>query len=129
MEIESWLVTEHKVIRNVNETITHFEFDPKIAKLIKLSYVACLNLIKKAENTDYSRFMCIIYGKPPTVFTIDDLWNNRCIYFQETLCMVYEKHHYSGVMFPITEESYNTIYDNISNLFKQLNKLVESYEK
>lgn len=125
MEITSWLVTDDKVIRNVNERVVHFKFDPKIAKLIKLSYVACLNSIKKAENPEYHRFTCAIYGKPPAAFMINDLWQNKYIYFDETLCMIYEGKRNPSTAFFVTEESYINIYSNIFNLFEQLDKLVE----
>lgn len=126
MEIISWLVTDDRIIRNVSEVITHFKFDPKIAKLIKLSYVACLNSIKKAENPEYYRFSCAIYGNPPAAFIIIDLWQNKYIYFDETLCMICEGKRNPSLAFFITEESYINIYSNIFNLFEQLDKIVNN---
>lgn len=55
-------ITNDKVIRNVNGLVTEFKFDPKIAKLMGLSYVACLNLIKEEENPDHFRFMGYVFG-------------------------------------------------------------------
>lgn len=129
MEITSWLVIDDNVIRNINERIVYFKFDPKIAKLIKLSYVACLNLIKKAENPEYLRFTCVIYGNPPSAFMINDLWQNKHIYFDENLCIVCEGKRNPSVAFFLTEESYTNIYSNVFNLFEQLGKLVKSYER
>ena len=125
MEEKSWCIADDKVIRNVNEHVVHFEFDPKIAKLIKLSYVACLNLIKKEENPDYFRFTGVIFGAPPAAFVVNDLWQNKYIYFDQTLCMIGEGRFLPNVAFILTEESYTNIYGNVFNLFEQLDKLVE----
>ena len=119
MEIKSWLVTDDSVIRNVNELVVEFKFDPKIAKLIKLSYVACLNSIKKAENPDYFRFTCVVYGNPTTAFVINDSWQNKYIYFDKTLCMLCEGQSKFNTAFFVTEESYINIYSNIISLFTE----------
>lgn len=132
MKVISWYVTNDRIIRNINELVVEFKFDPKIAKLIKLSYVACMNLIKKEENPDYFRFMCIICynSSRANACIINDIWQNKHIYFDETLCMIHEGQFRSNTGFFLTEESYTNIYNNIFfNLFEQLDKLVESYEK
>lgn len=69
-----------------------------------------------------------MYLEEQTAFIINDLWQNKYIYFDKSLCMVCEGEARIGKTFPVTEESYTNICGNVFNLFEQLDKLVENYE-